>query len=144
MRGPKYITDPFKCTLGVRQGDSLSPFLFSLYVNNLEYFLRNINGSTSIDIDFMKLFVLLYSDDGVLLAETSTGLQSGLDILYRYCTRWKLTLNVTKTKILFFRARGNEFLMINGIIMGMSSKLLIFFRTLVWYFLTQVHSQKHS
>ena len=97
----------------------------------------------ALDIDFMKLFVLLYADDGVLLAKTSTGLQSGLDILYRYCTRWELTLNVTKTNILFFRAKGNEFLMINGIIMGMSSRLLIFFRTLVWYFLTQVHSQKH-
>ena len=76
-----------------------------MYVNDLEDFLRN-NGSTGIDIGFMKLFVLLYADDGVLLAETSTGLQSGLDILYRYCTRWKLTLNVTKTKILVFRARG--------------------------------------
>ena len=41
-----------------------------------------------------------------LLAETSTGLQSGLDILYKYCTRWESTLNVTKTKILVFRARG--------------------------------------
>ena len=104
VRGPKSITDSFKCTLGVRQGKSLSPFLFSMYVNDLEDFLRN-NGSTGIDIGFVKLFVLLYADDGVLLAETSTGLQSGLDILYRYCTRWKSPLNVTKTKILVFRAR---------------------------------------
>ena len=121
VRGPKSITDSFECTLGVRQGESLSPFLFSMYVNDLEDFLEN-NGSTGIDIGFMNLFVLLYADDGVLLAETSTGLQSGLDILHRYCTRWKLTLNVTKTKIIFCRARGK----------------------LVWYFLTQVHSHKHS
>ena len=105
VRGPKSITDSFECTLGIRQDESLSPLLFSMYVNDLEDFLRN-NGSTGIDIGFMKLFVLLYADEGVLLAETSTGLQSGLDILYRYCTRWKLTLNVTKTKILVFRARG--------------------------------------
>ena len=71
-----------------------------MYVNDLEDFLRN-NGSTGIDIGFVKLFVLLYADDAVLLAETSTGLQSGLDILYRYCTQWKLPLNVTKTKIVF-------------------------------------------
>ena len=93
MRGPKSITDSFECTLGVRQGENLSPFLFSMYVNDLEDFLRN-NGSTGIDIGFMKLFVLLYADNGVLLAETPTGLQSGFDILYRYCTRWKLTLNI--------------------------------------------------
>ena len=104
VRGTKSITDFFECTLGVLQGESLSPFLFSMYVNDLD-FLRN-NGSTGIDRGFMKLFVLLYADGGVLLAETSTGLQSGLDILYRYCTRSKLTLNVTKAKILVFRARG--------------------------------------
>ena len=32
----------------------------------------------------MKLYVLLYADDGVLRVEIFTGLQSGLDILYRY------------------------------------------------------------
>ena len=36
-----------------------------------------------------------------------------------------------------------EFLMMNSIMMGMSSKLLIFSRTLVWYLLTQGHSHKH-
>ena len=45
VRGPKSITDSFECTLGVRQGKSFSPFLFSMYVNDLEDFLGN-NGST--------------------------------------------------------------------------------------------------
>ena len=85
------------------------------------------NASTGIDIDFMKLFVLLYADDGVLLAETSTGLQLGLDILYRYCTRWKFTLNVTKTKILVFRAREKLSFNDKWDYTGMSSRLLIFF-----------------
>ena len=57
-----------------------------MYVNEVEDFSKS-NGSTSIDKSFIKLFVLLYADDRVLLAETSTGLHSGLDILYRYCTR---------------------------------------------------------
>ena len=34
VRGPKSITDSFECTLGVLQGESLSPFLFSMYVND--------------------------------------------------------------------------------------------------------------
>ena len=67
MRGLKSITNSFECILGVRQGESFSPFLFSMYVNDLEDFLWN-NGSTGIDIGFIKLFVLLYADDGVLLA----------------------------------------------------------------------------
>ena len=34
VRGPKSNTDSFECTLGVRKGGSLSPFLFSMYVND--------------------------------------------------------------------------------------------------------------
>ena len=30
------MSDPFYCSLGVRQGKCLSPFLFSLYINDLE------------------------------------------------------------------------------------------------------------
>ena len=40
VRGPKSIADSFECTLGVRQGESLSPFLFSMYVNDLEDFFE--------------------------------------------------------------------------------------------------------
>ena len=77
VRGPKSITESFDSTLGVRQGESLSSVLFSMYVNDLEMSLRN-NGSTGIDIGFMKLVVLSFADDGVLLAETCTDSQSGL------------------------------------------------------------------
>ena len=42
-----------------------------------------------------------------------------------------------KQKYWFLGQKENWVLMINGIIMGMSSRLLIFPRTLVWYFLTQ-------
>ena len=38
VRDPKTFdfTDEFQCTIGVRQGESLSPFLFSMYINDLE------------------------------------------------------------------------------------------------------------
>ena len=58
------------------------------------------------------MLLYAYADDGVLLSESAQGLQSALDSLYRYCTRWKLTLNVKKTKIMIFR-----YIFIHGFIM---------------------------
>ena len=65
----------------------LSPFLFSLYLNDLQTFLatENIEGIESVtkvlekDINvYLKLFVLLYADDTVLLAETADDLHDQL------------------------------------------------------------------
>ena len=44
------ISEEFKCYLGVRRGESLSPFLFSMYLNDIEdeFYLNGIAGWTSI------------------------------------------------------------------------------------------------
>ena len=39
-------------------------------------------------------FTLLYTDDGFLHSESAHGLKCALDSLYKYGTRWKLTLNI--------------------------------------------------
>jgi len=49
---------------------------------------------------------LLFADDAVLISETREGLQKSLDSLYEYCCKWKLTVNVEKTKIMVFRKGG--------------------------------------
>jgi hypothetical protein len=52
---------------------------------------------------FLKLFILLYADDTVILSESATDLQYALDNFYIiYCTQWKLTVNVNKTKNFVF------------------------------------------
>ena len=53
-----------------------------------------------------KLFILLYADDIVVFSDSAEGLQNGLDSLFIYCQRWKLKINVMKTKIIVFREGG--------------------------------------
>ena len=105
------ISSFFICSVGVRQGDNLSPFLFAIYLNDLEHFLRSKgtqgivcqsdNDDTGYSVYF-KLFVLLYADDTALLADSADALQNSLNQFQTYCDRWKLRVNIKKTKIVIF------------------------------------------
>lgn len=99
----------FNCNVGVRQGENLSPFLFSIFLNDLENYLR-CNYVSGVDIGvttdeihiFLKLFILLYADDTVIFSDNKDQLQYALDIFDEYCKMWRLTVNVQKTKIVIF------------------------------------------
>ena len=105
----------FACSMGVKQGENLSPILFSLFIQDLYAFLNDegFEGLKHFDIygssEFLrtlgsklKLLILLYADDTVVLADSAEGLQLGLDSLLKYCNRWGLTINMSKTNIVVF------------------------------------------
>ena len=48
---------------------------------------------------------LLYADDLALPSRTEQGLQTLLDRLEAYCSKWKLSVNVPKTKVVVFDSR---------------------------------------
>ena len=50
--------------------------------------------------------MLLYADDIVIFSKSAEELQEGLNLLLNYCNRWKLKVNVDKTKIMVFRNGG--------------------------------------
>jgi len=109
----------FNCNLGVRQGENLSPLLFALFLNDLEMSLKKdgilglelINNQVTKylsddDIEmWLRLYLLLYADDTIIMAETSTDLQNALNSLHLYCSTWNLSVNTSKTKIVIF-SRG--------------------------------------
>ena len=83
-------SDYFSCYTGVRQGENLSPLLFALYLNDLESFLKynhvnNLKLNDNIFDQFLKIQILLYADDTVLLSDNADGLQYSLNCLARYC-----------------------------------------------------------
>ena len=49
---------------------------------------------------YLKIFIILFADDTVLFSNTKEDLQYMLNIFEQYCRTWKLTVNISKTKIL--------------------------------------------
>ena len=49
----------------------------------------------------------MYADDLVLISRTKEGLQRQIDSLCNYCKKWKLSINIKKTKSMVFN-RGNN------------------------------------
>ena len=104
----------FVSKVGVKQGENLSPFLFALFLNDLEdYFVENDIDSLETITNlceesihmYVKLFLILYADDTALLSETAKGLQETLECFEQYCDLWKLTVNTSKTKVVIFSKR---------------------------------------
>ena len=99
-------SESFDCKLEVRQGECLSPFLFAMYVNDME---QNLTESgIGIPLGDMKISMLFYVDDLVIFSDSPNGLQNGITALHGYCTKWKLKLNTEKSKVMVFkRGRPN-------------------------------------
>ena len=51
---------------------------------------------------YLNFFVILYTDDTVLMAESVSELQTLLGTFYCYGITWKMKVNVDKTKIMIF------------------------------------------
>ena len=92
---------------------------FSLYLVDLNEFIsRSCKGLEKIQemdqlvqdptddlVSYLKLYILMYADDTVLLTESPEDLQKYLDTLHEYCNNFDLKINTSKIKIFIF-SRG--------------------------------------
>ena len=100
-------TEFFSFSKGVRQGCPLSPILFNMYINDI---FDMANNGNKVDIclgEGKKVNALMYADDLIFLSDTEEGLQKLIDKLGDYCEKWRLEINVKKTKTMVFN-RGNK------------------------------------
>ena len=94
----------FPSTIGVRQGDTLSPDLFKIFINDLpEIFDDSCDG---VDIGTLHFNCLLYADDVILLSTTESGLQNCINKLEKYCEDWCIEVNLDKSKVMVFNKAG--------------------------------------
>lgn len=101
IRDSHGVSDFFRVSSGVRQGCVLSPLLFSLFVNDLPTVLEG-----GVRIGNERIKILMYADDMVLIADNPVALQWNINLLDGYCSRWNLSLNLGKSKIMVFRRGG--------------------------------------
>ena len=95
--------------------EKIDRHLFAILINNFHYHMsQHYSGIPFVPIDMancinndelfvlLRLWVLLYADDTIILAKTACDLQKALDALSK---QWKMTINTSKTKIIIF-SRG--------------------------------------
>ena len=94
-------SEPFQLKNGIPQGDSMSPTLFCIFINDLfDAFRENEESTDPIDINGMKISTVIYADDLLLMSQSKEGIIKQLQIVQRFCQDNGLTINYNKTKIM--------------------------------------------
>ena len=101
------LSELFECPVGVRQGASESPTIFSLYISFAAEYIRE-RGLHGIQFlpNAKEMFLLLFADDVVLLSTTPVGLQNQITNLEYISKKLGLIVNTDKTKVMIFRKGG--------------------------------------
>lgn len=92
--------ETFKTTIGVKQGGPLSPKLFSIYVEELIYKLKDIDGLCKIGEN--SCGVIMYADDLTILSETTSSLNNALEVCNTYGDTNDIKYNPDKTVYMIY------------------------------------------
>jgi hypothetical protein len=106
-------TPVFSSNIGLKQGCNMSPSLFNVFINDIPELL-NTSNCDPVHLGTTKVNCLLYADDLVLLSKSRSGLQESLVKLQSYVERWKLEINLKKSKVLIFGSKSQRSLYITS------------------------------
>lgn len=83
------IAGPFQCNIGARQGDSSSPIIFSLYINDLVSHLRQNCSGIFITQNIPDILCLLFAEDVACGADTVNNLHLQLNAISNFVNNTK-------------------------------------------------------
>ena len=74
-------------------------YVNDLAINSLKY---------GVLVDETMLTILMYAADIALTAPNECSLQSMLNVLHEWSTRWQLSVNMNKTNVIHFRNHNRD------------------------------------
>jgi hypothetical protein len=94
----KHFSSGFYITKGLREGCSLSPTLFKLYIQNALENWQKKCAKMGLEIQDMTIHSMLFTDDQLLIAQDYEDLEYMTRKLMDEYELWGLKLNIKKTK----------------------------------------------
>eukprot|EP00961_Rhodomonas_salina_P298300 3937955-Rhodomonas_salina.1 len=107
VENPFGTTAPIPCKCGVKQGDIVSPILFSLAINLL---LRQLaaKGGGYLHSSGELFNVLAFADDLILISDNATKLQGLVDEVERFAAWSGMWVNTAKSNVTAYDYSKNE------------------------------------
>ena len=101
-------SESFQLNNGIPQGDSMSPTLFCLFINDLFDYLRQEEALTDPVIinDSMRINSVIYADDLLIMSQSQEGIIKQIKIIQSYCKENGLQINYNKTKIMIHNEKA--------------------------------------
>jgi hypothetical protein len=99
VRVGNHLSREFNISIGLKQGCTLSPLLFDVFINDLIVELRQ--NHPHIQFEGVQGFnSLFFADDIAMLARNPSDLQAMVTTLETWCQKWQMEVNVSKTKVM--------------------------------------------
>ena len=95
------------CSTGVKQGCPLSPTLFCIYIDKMEYFMEG--GCVSPTLIGIVINLLLYANAIILITRSPHDIKNQLRILKYIFSNMGITVNTNKTNLMIIKSNNTTY-----------------------------------